>query len=211
MKESKSESHRKVTKVIDWTAINRHLEITRKNLEQGSSPSPEKMKKILKERAKALASEPAPKKVAADYIEIVEFILSDEKYGIESAFIREVCPLKDFTPLPGTPPFILGIINFRGQILSVTDLKKFFDLPEKGISDLNRLIIVYNDKMEFGILADAVIGVKKIALDEIQSTLPIFSDMRVQYLKGVTTERLIILDIDKILSDDKIFVHTEIM
>jgi len=71
-------------------------------------------------------------------------------------FVREVYPLRDFTVLPGVPTYIFGIINVRGQILPVIDIKKFFNLPEKGLGDLNRVIILYNDQMEFGILSDVV-------------------------------------------------------
>ena len=86
-------------------------------------------------------------------IEIITFTLATETYGVESAFVREVYPLKEFTPLPGLPPFIFGIICVRGQILPVVDLKKFFNLPEKGLGEMNKVIILGNGQMEFGIMA----------------------------------------------------------
>jgi len=113
---------------------------------------------ILKARARALAKEPEQAVAARSFIEITEFRLASETYGIESSFVREVYPLKDFTPLPGVPPFVLGIVNVHGQILSVVDLKKFFNLPDKGLGELNKVIILHNGRMEFGILADAVLG-----------------------------------------------------
>lgn len=91
-------------------------------------------KRILKERARLLAQEPE-KKEAGDTIEILEFSLAHERYGIETSFIREVYPLKEYTPLPCTPAFVFGLINVRGQVLSIIDMRKFFELPEKGISD----------------------------------------------------------------------------
>ncbi len=89
----------------------------------------------------------------------MKFLLTHENYGIESVYVREVHPLKELTPLPCTPSFVLGIINVRGQILSVIDLKKFFDLPAQEPTSLNKVIIFHNNRIEFGILADAVIGV----------------------------------------------------
>jgi purine-binding chemotaxis protein CheW len=65
-----------------------------------------------------------------EYIEVVEFLLAHEKYGIESKCVREVYPLKELTPVPCTPSFVRSIINVRGKILSVIDIKKFFELPE---------------------------------------------------------------------------------
>ena len=86
---------------------------------------------VLKERATALAREEKEEKTGQS-VEIVVFILATERYGLETSYIEEVWPLKDFTPLPGTPAFVLGIINVRGRIVSVVDIKKFFDMPEKG-------------------------------------------------------------------------------
>ena len=177
--------------------------------EQGFSQNLEVKKKILKARAIALARQPEAKKAYDEYIEVVEFMLAHEKYGLESKCVHEVFSLKELTPVSGTPPFVLGIINVRGKILSVIDIKKFFELPEKGMTDLNRVIIIHNDQMEFGILADSILGVRLIPLMEIQPSLPTLTGIRVEYLRGVTEDRLVILDVDKILSDKKIIVHEE--
>ncbi len=128
---------------------------------------------------------------------------------METSYIEEVWPLKDFTPLPGTPAFVLGIINVRGRIVSVVDIKKFFDMPEKGISDLNKVIIIHDDKMEFGILADEILGVRNIALSELSPPLPTLTGIRKDFLKGVTVERIVILDAARILADKNIVVHEE--
>ncbi len=137
---------------IDWDKIRHRIDAANAAIESGWAPSPEDRKRILKERAEILARETA-KKAEGDSIEVVEFLLANEHYGIESHFIREVYPLKDYTPLPDVPPFVLGLLNVRGRIISVVDIKKFFDMPEKGLSDLNKVIIINNDKMKFGILA----------------------------------------------------------
>ncbi|HMF47507.1 MAG TPA: chemotaxis protein CheW, partial [Candidatus Saccharimonadales bacterium] len=115
----------------------------------------EKKKQLLKARARELARDDAKEKTAGESIEVVEFLLAYETYGIESAYVREICPLKDLTPVPCTPRFVLGIINVRGQIVSVIDMKKFFDLPDQGLTDLNKVLVLRNDRMEFGLLADA--------------------------------------------------------
>ena len=104
-------------------------------------------------------------------MEIVEFLLARERYGIEASYVREVYPLNDLTPVPCVPPFVLGIINVRGQIISVIDIKKFFDLPEKGLGDLNKVIIIESDDMEFGILADEIVGIGKLRQEELQASL----------------------------------------
>jgi purine-binding chemotaxis protein CheW len=121
--------------------------------------------------------------------------------------VREIYPLKEFTPIPCTPPFVLGIVNVRGQILSVIDIKKFFDLPEKGLADLNAVIILHSESMEFGILADVIMGVRNIVASELQTSLPTLTGIREEYLKGITKEQTAILDAEKLLSDKSIVVH----
>lgn len=167
----------------------------------------EDKKKILKERAKDLAEEKKQAGAGEGHLELVEFTLAYEKYGIESEFVREVYPLKEFTPVPCTPSFIFGITNVRGQLISVMDVKEFFGLPSKGLTDLNRTIIVQTPKMEVGILADVITGVRLVPLNDIQPTLPTLTDRRSEYLRGVTQDRLVILDIQKILSDPTILIN----
>jgi purine-binding chemotaxis protein CheW len=171
--------------------------------------SPEDKKSILKARAKALAVEQTDEFAQKEFIEIIVFSLVSETYGIESKFIREVYPLKDFTTLPGVPSFVIGIINVRGQIISIVDLKKFFNLPEKGLGALNKVIIIRNEKMEFGILADIIHGTRLVSLDSIHESPVEVNGIGAGYLKGVTGENIIILDAEKILGDDKIIVNQE--
>lgn len=89
---------------------------------------------------------------------MVEFLLAHEKYGIEPDYLREIFPLKTLTPIPCTPPFVLGVTNLRGEVLSVIDLKKFFELPDKGLTDFTKVIVLESETMAFGILADSVTG-----------------------------------------------------
>jgi purine-binding chemotaxis protein CheW len=194
---------------VDWNEVHHRIESMRETLEQGFVPSPEETRAILKKRAKTLALEPAQAGIKQNIIEIVEFRLSQETYGIESEFVREVYPLKDITPLPCTPSFVLGIVNVRGQILSVIDLKKFFNLPVKGLGDLNKIIIIHNEMMEFGILADIILGTHRISQEAIQPPLPTVTGIGSDYVKGVTADGIIVLDSNRILSDEKIIVHEE--
>jgi purine-binding chemotaxis protein CheW len=185
------------------TAVAKEVSTLQKAGEEGK-------KQLLKARARKLARDDAKEKTAGEAIEVVEFLLAYETYGIESSYVREICSLKELTPVPCTPPFVLGIINVRGQIVSVIDMKIFFDLPEHGLTDLNKVIIVHDEKMEFGILADSILGVRKIRREEIQPPLPTLTGVGAEYLTGVTKEPLVILDMAKILSSKNLVVHEEI-
>ena len=192
----------------DWNEIHERLEKVRSVIEQGWMPGPEEEKNILRQRARTFAKEPG-KKSAEEEIEIIEFLLAQEKYAIDASHVREVYPLNDLTPVPCTPPFVLGIINVRGQIISVIDLKKLFGLPEKGLGDFNKVIILKSDTMEFGVLADVIVGFRAMPLAGLQQIIPTLTGVREEYLLGITEERLIILDAGKILSDEKIVINEE--
>lgn len=197
-------------KAIDWGEVRRRLERARAGVDEALTPSPEEKRKILKERARELARGASSDEAGGEIIEVVELLLGGEAYGVESSYVREVHPLKEITPLPGTPSFVLGLINVRGQIVSVVDLRRFFGLPEMNITPSSKVVIVSNDMMEFGILADAVSGVRAMQLEAIQTSLLQLTGMQAGYLKGVTGARVAVLDVGKILSDEKIVVQEEV-
>jgi len=174
------------------------------------APDPEETKRILSERAQLLAREPEKAAAADQFIEVIEFVLAFERYAVETRYVREVEPLDSLTPLPGTPAFVLGIVNVRGEILSVIDLRKFFELPEKGLTDLNKVIVLESENMLFGILADAVAGVRRIPVGDIQPSLPTLTGIREAYLRGVTPGRMVILDGEKLLTDESIVVQERV-
>jgi len=169
-----------------------------------------RMRQALKARARELAEAVLEEDGAQKTIEIVEFSLAYERYGIESSYVREVYPMKEFTPIPCTPDFVLGIINIRGQVMSVVDIRRFFELPVKGLTDLNRVVVVQSNQMEMGILADRILGVHPVALDAIQPTLPTLTGVRTDFLRGVTDDRIVLLDVDKMLNDKRFLVNEEV-
>jgi len=194
----------------DWSAIHRRLEASVAALAKEHSPGGEEAKTILKSRAKALAEQPPPEEHGEKRIEVLEFRLANETYAIETSFIAETFPLAEFTPLFCTPPFVLGIINVRGRIVSIVDMRRFFDLPIVGLTNLNRLIIVRDGSMEFGMLADSVIGMRTLLQQELQPSLPTLTGIREEFLAGVTVDRLVLLDMGKILADRRLVVHEEV-
>lgn len=196
--------------VIDWSAIHRRLEASNDALAKEDSYSREEANSILKSRAKALAGLQVPEDQGGERVDLLEFLLSGETYAIETSFISETFPLIDFTPLFCTPPFVMGIINVRGRIVSIVDMRRFFDLPIIGLSNLNRVIIVRDDNMEFGILADSIIGMRSLPLQELQPSLPTLTGIREEFLRGVTGDRLVLLDMGKILADRRLVVHEEV-
>ena len=165
---------------------------------------------ILRARARRLSrpaqSAPAP----GDALEVLIFHLGGERYALETNRVREVYPLRDLTPLPCTPPFVLGVVNVRGRVVPVIDIKRFFGLPEQGLTDLHRIILVSSRDIELGLLADVMSDVRAIAADSLQQALPTMTEIGADYLKGVTADRLVVLDLERILTDPRIIVDEQV-
>jgi purine-binding chemotaxis protein CheW len=195
---------------IDWAAVHRSLKSAGETLTRENSFSAKEAKAVLKARARNLAKIRQSEDPDAERIDILEFLLSGETYAIETCFIAETFPLADFTQLFCTPPFVMGIINLRGRIVSIVDMRRFFDLPIAGLSNLNRVIVVSDGKMDFGILADSIIGMRSLPLQDLQAPLPTLTGIREEFLAGITADRLVLLDMGRILADRRLVVHEEV-
>jgi purine-binding chemotaxis protein CheW len=164
---------------------------------------------ILRMRARALARIPASETAAGETLEVLEFRLANEHYALESRHVREVHPLRSLTPVPCTPAFVRGIVNVRGRVVPVLDLKRLFGLPDEGLTDLHRIILIGNDDLEFGLLADASVGIRTIPLHSIQPAQPAFEAIDAAYLRGVTAEHLMVLDAAVLMADPRIVVDEQ--
>lgn len=193
---------------IDWSELLRRQEAAFAATDE-SRRDPLREQALLEERARRLSLKP-DKEVDADGIACLEFLLCGESYAIELSYIAATLPLTDFTPLFCAPPFVLGITNLRGRIVSIVDLRRFFELPVTGLSDLNRVIVVGNGGMEFGILADSVVGMRSIPAESLLPPPDTFTGARQEFLAGVTADRLALLDMGKILSHPGMVVHEEV-
>jgi purine-binding chemotaxis protein CheW len=105
---------------------------------------------------------------------------------------------------------VLGLVNIRGQLLSIVDLKRFFGLASKELDSHNHAIVLHNPSMEFCVLADALLGVHPIARQSLQPALPTLTGLRNEFLLGITPDRVIVLDAEKLLSSRDIVVYEEV-
>jgi purine-binding chemotaxis protein CheW len=143
-------------------------------------------------------------------MQVVVFSLANETYGIATEFVKEVQPLRDVTPVPCTPDFVFGVINIRGSIYSVIDIRSFFGVPKKEITNLTKVILVDAVGLEVGILADDVSGATSVLVSEIKPPLAAQAAAKDEYIQGVTRNMLIILNLEALLRDDRIIVHQEV-
>lgn len=169
-------------------------------------PDRQDVEQILRERAKQLAIPVLDDTPDEDSIEVLEFLLSGERYAIPMEYVKEVALLREITPLPGTPPFILGIISLRGSIISIVDLRHILGLPSRGLTDYNRVIVMQGEKMSFGVLADAIIMTRSISAGAINRPPPTVSGIGASYLTGVLPGPLMVIDARAMLTDPKMVV-----
>jgi purine-binding chemotaxis protein CheW len=163
--------------------------------------------RVFHDRAIALARKPETPSSELETIEVLVFGIGSEKYAVGSETVREVCPFKQITHVPCAPKFVKGIINLRGQIFSVIDLRNLFSLPNPESQEDGKVVIIGLDDMEVGILSDDVLGVRRVPISEIQRDLPTLRGMQEKYLYGLTTDRIVIINVENLLTDGSIVVH----
>jgi purine-binding chemotaxis protein CheW len=197
-------------RTIDWAAIIRRLAVAAAAISGELDHGPQAARRILEARARA-AAKPPVRADDAERLEVLAFCLAGETYGVETCHVREVCQLKDLTAVPCTPPFIAGVMSLRGQIVAIIDLRKFFELPARGLTDLNRVIVLSGDDNEFGLLADSIGGVCSVIASDLQEGLPTLTGIRERFLKGVTGQMLAVLDGGRLLGDAGLKVNEQVL
>lgn len=171
----------------------------------------EETQRTLKARALALAQAPLPAgEEGQGILQVIEFLLSKERFAVESGLVREVAVLENLAPLPCTPAFVLGVVNLRGEILPVIDLRRFFDMPEQGLADLDRIIVLQSKTTTFGIRADAIVGLRRVPAAAIHAPPPTLTGMHRDYLTGVAPGPLAILDAVRLMHDPRIVVEEHV-
>jgi purine-binding chemotaxis protein CheW len=161
---------------------------------------------VLRARARILAKPNITQERQTDVVEVIQFMLSNEHYAVETKQIREVQYLKDVTRLPSTPAFVVGVISLRGQIVTVIDIRRFFELPAMEVAVFNKVIVVEAGDMLLGFIADEIIGVRHIEHSSIQLSLSTVAGKRSHFVHGITTDKVTILDVEKMLKDQSILV-----
>ena len=193
---------------LDWDQASRRLSEAQTQASDEKTLSHDRMKTILAERAKALTK--STEIHTGESIPLVVFRLADETYGIATDYVREVQPLRDVTPVPCTPDFVVGVINIRGALYSVIDIRSFCGVPKQDTTEASKVILVNGAGLEIGILADDVKGATSILINDIKPPLAVQAAAKEEYIQGVTKEMLIILNLEALLRDERIIVREEV-
>jgi chemotaxis signal transduction protein len=174
-------------------------------VQEEPEPDAARVDAILSERAARMLP-PEPGTLVCKVTEILRFHLAYQEYALEMKFVQEVILTGEITPVPGTPDFISGICAVRGRIISLVDLRALFRIPEKGLTDLNRVIVISDGKLTFGVLADTISGVGTVAINQLVPPRPEDLPGGQRYLTGVMGGNLYVLDGAAILGDPGIII-----
>ncbi|MCR4419867.1 MAG: chemotaxis protein CheW [Clostridia bacterium] len=134
--------------------------------------------------------------------QLVAFELAGETYGVDINWVHEIIRMQAVTRLPRTPVFIEGVINLRGRIIPVIDLRKRFGLPPKEQTPDTRIMVVEMAGVTVGMIVDAVSEVVRLSAESIEPPPPMMHGIDTAYLEGVGKweERLVILlNLDRVL------------
>lgn len=139
------------------------------------------------------------------------FILGEEEYGLDILRVQEIRGWHKTTPIPNTPDFVKGVINLRGNIIPIVDLRKKFDMKVIEYTPITVVIVVKvtNDDREriVGVVVDAVSEVYNFQEEEIKATPELGSNIDVNYMRGIASvedKMIMLLDIDHLLSPDEL-------
>jgi purine-binding chemotaxis protein CheW len=135
------------------------------------------------------------------------FFLSDEEYGLEILKVREIIGMMPITRVPRTPEYMRGVINLRGKVIPVVDLRVRFALEATEQSQRTCIIVVQAGGVEFGVVVDRVSEVANVASDDIEDAPSFGAEVGTEYLLGIAKSGgkvKLLLDIDRVLSRDEI-------
>lgn len=141
------------------------------------------------------------------------FLLQDEEYGLEILKVREIMGLMEITTVPQTPDYVRGVINLRGQVIPVVDLRLKFGMSEGDDDKRTCIIVVDVGGVMMGIVVDTVSEVMDISSSDIEATPSFGTELNTDYILGmgkVSGKVKILLDIDKVLTSEEMVIMSEL-
>jgi purine-binding chemotaxis protein CheW len=142
-------------------------------------------------------------------LKVIVFQLKDEEYAVPVQDVKSIERMQHITRIPRTAPFIKGVINLRGIVTPIIDLRSRFEIEEMGYTDSTRIIIVSVGTIEAGLIVDAANDVIDLSADSIEAPPEVVGGVDTEYIKSVAKVNkrlLVLLDLDKVLNPDKLEV-----
>ncbi len=145
--------------------------------------------------------------MAEDILQLVSFRVGDEEFGVDILQVHEINRMSDITRVPKAPDFVEGVINLRGKIIPIIDLRKRFGMPTVERDKNTRIIVVDINGQTIGFIVDSVSEVIRLPKENIDDAPDLVTGIDAEYIRGVgkmDNKLLILLDLDKILSKQEV-------
>ena len=206
---------------FDWERARRHIAVINAVLAGLDDPAPEILDQIWAQRAARLA-QASFQEDAGEQIELVLVQLGRETFAFEAQYVLEIRSAEQIAPVPRTPDWVAGVVNLRGRILSVLDLRRFFGLAQAEIDEKEEttpgqeLVIVETPDMELALLVDNVLAIEPLPAERVQDAAHTVRGIHPEYVRGVAERQggaglLVVLNLADLLADERLIVHEEIV
>jgi len=146
------------------------------------------------------------KKQDAELLQLVTFSIGEEEFGVDILSVQEIIRMMDITKVPRAPDFVEGVINLRGKVIPIIDLRKRFGLSTRDHDKHTRIIVIEINNMIVGFVVDSVSEVLRIPASTVEPPPPVVSGLESEYISGVgklEDRLLILLDLNKLLSGEE--------
>lgn len=170
---------------------------------------PANIQQILEARARSLARPPAHE-TANDSVGLVVLAIGAERYGVDIGYVQEVRPVAGMARVPGAPPIWAGVVNLRGRLYAILDLRRYLGLPESGASAAAKVVVVAAAGLVVGLLADDVLDVYQASQADLAPPLVEIAGAKRAIVAGITADLLIVLDLEELLSDPRLTVQADV-
>lgn len=146
------------------------------------------------------------KRQEADLLQLVTFSIGDEEFGVEILKVQEIIRMLEITKVPKAPPFVEGVINLRGKVIPILDLRKRFGLDSRSHDKNTRIIVIEINSMIVGFIVDSVSEVLRLPANTVEPPPPVVAGLDSDYISGVgklEDRLLIMLDLNRLLSNEE--------
>jgi purine-binding chemotaxis protein CheW len=150
---------------------------------------------------------------AGGSLKMITFRLGSDRYGVSLEMVREIQRAGRITPVPTAPDFVSGVVNLRGNVLSVVDIRVFFSLPGVVMGEKTRILVVEDEGLIVGILVEKVDEIVDVSMEGVKPPLSLDKGITEDYIQGIATHRgemLIIIDLEKILKNPRLVVEENV-
>jgi purine-binding chemotaxis protein CheW len=185
-------------KPIDWDRVKCRIAESERALERSLGGDELSLEAVYRRRAEQLATR-REQVTAAGTVSMLVFAMGAERYGLPLPDLVAVLPFANCTPVPGARPELLGVTNVRGEIRSVLDLRRLLELPEGPQGGSGYILLVRHQDQVVGLRVDHLEKAERVSLEDLAAPGEAGTDPHGRYLRGLTSERVIVLDTGAIL------------